>query len=142
MDQDIAMTPPLHILVVPADLHLDVAPLLPALKSHFALVCPVNADVAGIARRFEPQVVLVDERVPNLAMLRRQLAGTAAGRNPVLVALTPAAGPAPAAPPGYAHCLPMPATAAELEHLLWDVRRSLVGCSPSWGSYTDSGAMG
>src|SRR5947207_3568735 len=45
METILSRSPPLNILVVPADAKTDIAPCLSALRSHWTLVCPVAADV-------------------------------------------------------------------------------------------------
>jgi hypothetical protein len=113
--------------MIPGDAQPDVAPMLSALKSHWTLVCPVAAEVIEVARRFEPDVVLVDKQVPGLLNFPFQLAGSATGRNPVFVFMSRSGDGTRAVPPGYSHCLPLPATAVELEQLLWQIRRTAIG---------------
>jgi hypothetical protein len=124
MQPTLSRIPPLNIVIVPAETEPDVAPWLSALKSHWTLVCPVAADPAEAARRFEPEVVFVDEQAPGLLSLPFQLGDPATGRNPVFVVLSRSGDVSRALPPGYAHCLPLPATAVELEQLLWRIRRT------------------
>src|SRR5205823_2998134 len=132
----------LNILVIPGDAQPDVAPILSAFKSHWTLVCPVAAEVVETARRFEPDVVLVDERVRDLFSLPFQLTGSAAGRNPIFVVMSRSGDATPAVPRGYSHCLPLPTTAVELEQLIWQIRRTAVGQPPERTGLPDTGMIG
>jgi hypothetical protein len=124
MQPTLSRIPPLNIVIIPAEADPDIAPWLSALKSHWTLVCPVAADPLEAARRFEPEVVLVDEQAPGLLSLPFQLGDPATGRTPVFVFLSRSGDDSAALPPGYDHCLPLPATAVELEQLLWRIRRA------------------
>jgi hypothetical protein len=119
MHSDVVRAEPLNVLIVPADAGLDIAPFLPTLRSHFVLVCPNANQVAEVARRFEPDIVFVDTRFSDSQTLIAELAKVAGGRRQVFVAM------APATPPGFEFFLPIPATAGELEQLLWQVSRSM-----------------
>lgn len=142
MEPKHSRTPPLNVLVVQADAQPDIAPSLSALKSHWTLVCPVAAEVVEAARRFEPDVVFVDEQVPSLLNLPFQLAGSATGRNPVFVVLCRSGESARGLPPGYAHFLALPSTGVELEQLLWQIRRSASHSSPPPSPRPDTGMIG
>ena len=124
MQSTLSRIPPLNIVIIPADEEPDIALWLSALKSHWTLVCPVAADPVEAARRFEPEVVLVDEQAPGLLSLPFQLRDPSTDRNSVFVVLSRSGDVSGALPPGYTHCLPLPATAAELEELLWRIRRT------------------
>jgi hypothetical protein len=124
MQPTLSRFPPLNIVIIPADEEPDIAPWLSALKSHWTLVCPIAADPVEAARRFEPEVVLVDEQAPGLLSLPFQLGVPATGSKPVFVVLSRSCDVSRALPPGYGHCLPLPATAVELEQLLWRIRRA------------------
>ena len=133
---------PLNVLVILADAGLDVAPVLPALQTHCALVCTSPADGVAAARSFAPDVVLVDLRVPDPLALVGDVARAAGGRPLVFAALAVAAGPAPAPPPGYRYCLALPATAGELERLLGQARRDLAAARPGPAAVPDGGPIG
>src|SRR5262245_40476112 len=134
----LSRTSPLNILIIPSEAQPDIAPCLSALKSHWTLVCPVASDVVDSARRFEPDVVVVDEDVPGFENLPLQLAGSASSRNPVFVVLTRSDDEARGGPTGYSHCPPLPATAVELEHLLWRIRRTAIGQSAERSSLPET----
>jgi hypothetical protein len=133
---------PLNVLAVLADDALDVAPLLGAFRGHCALVCTSPAQGVEAARRFEADVALIDLRAPDPAAVARALAAAGGARPPVFVALAPAAGPAPAAPPGFVDCLPLPASAGELEQLLWRVGRAPAAGAPGPAARPGGGATG
>jgi hypothetical protein len=140
MPTEVIRTAPLNVLVIPADARLDVAPMLPALRPHCALLCTSPAQGVEAARHFGPDVVLIDLRVPDAAGLIGDLT-RAAGRSPMFVALTPSAGPAPV-PPGFRYVLALPATAGELERLLWQVGGDLTARPPAPAARPDSGMIG
>jgi len=142
MEPNHSRTPPLNVLIIPADAQPDIAPALSALKPHWTLVCPIGGEVVETARRFEPDVVIVDEQVPSLLSLPFQLAGSASGRNPVFVVLSRAGDDPRALPPGFAHCLPLPSTGVELEQLLWQIRRSASHSQPAPTPRPDTGMIG
>jgi hypothetical protein len=142
MDPNPTRIPPLNILIVPADAQPDIATGLSALKSHWSLVCPVEANVVETAHRFGPDIVIVDELAKGLLTLPYQLAATASGPNPVFVVMCRSAVGTRALPPGYAHCLPLPATAAELDQLLWQIRRTAAGQPPCRTGLPDTGMIG
>ena len=142
MDTILSRTPPLNVLIVPADAEPDIAPCLSALRAHWTLICPVAADVAEAARRFEPDVVLVDEQVTGLLSFPYELAGSGTGRNPIFVVMSRSGDRSRALPPGYTHCLPVPATAVELEQLLWQIRRSAIAQPPDRPGRPDKGMIG
>jgi hypothetical protein len=118
MRSESVATNPLNVLVIVSDPHTDVAPFLSALRAHFTLVCPLNARTVPTAQRFEPDVVMVDGSDPDLLTLPASALGAA---GPVFVALTPSAEAAPTVPAGFHHILPLPATASEVEHLMWRI---------------------
>lgn len=142
MQPILSRTSPLNILIAPTDAQPDIAPCLSALKSHWTLVCPVAGDVVDAARRFEPDVVLVDEQVPGFENLPFQLAASAIGRNPVFVVMTRSGSESPAVPAGYSHSLRLPSTAVELEQLLWRIRRTALGQLPERSSLPETGMIG
>jgi hypothetical protein len=142
MDPILSRTPPLNILIIPADAPPDVAPSLSALKSHWTLVCPVEADVVETARRFEPDIVLVDEQVAGLLRFPFQLAGAAIGRSPVFVVMSRWVDGTHALPRGYSHILRLPATAVELEQLLWQIRKTAIGQTTQRTGRPDTGMIG
>jgi hypothetical protein len=142
METILSRSPPLNILIIPNDERSDIAPSLSALKSHWTLVCPVAAEVVETARRFEPDVVFVDEQVSGLLGFPFQLAGSTSGRNPVFVVMSRTRESTRALPPGYAHCLPLPATAVELEQLLWQIRRTAISRPPDRPGRPDAGMIG
>ena len=111
---------PLSVLIALADPSFDVAPILPALRPHYALVCATPAQAVETANQFEPDVVLIDFRMPDPWALARRLAQAAGVGNIVFVAMSNAAGPAPT---GFQYHLPVPATASDLENLLWQIGR-------------------
>jgi CheY-like chemotaxis protein len=118
MSTDIVRNAPLNVLVLLADSQLKVAEILPALKPHFALVCNSPEQGAEAARQFEPDVVMVDLRIPDVDTLIHQISQAAGGRPIVFVAMPITAGPAISVPAKFAFSLPIPATMGELEHLL------------------------
>jgi hypothetical protein len=140
MHSDVIRTAPLNVLVVLADARLDVAPMLPALRSHCALLCTSPAQGVEAARHFGPDVVLVDVRVPDAAALIADLTRAAAGRRLAFAALAPSAGPA--MPAGFRYALSLPATAGELEHLLWQIAGDLTGRVPAPAARPDTGMIG
>jgi hypothetical protein len=142
MEPNHSRTPPLNVVIIPADAQPDIAPSLSALKSHWTLVCPVSAEVVEAARRFEPDVVFVDEQAAGLLSFPFQLSGSASGRNPVFVVLSRSEDRTRALPPGYAHCLSLPATAVELEQLLWQIRRSAIGQPTDLTGRPETGMIG
>jgi CheY-like chemotaxis protein len=109
---------PLNVLVALAGADGAAAQILPALQPHYALVCSDPAQAVEAARQFEPDVVLIDCRVPDPSALIRSFSAAAGARNIVFVAMPFAAGPVPA---GFHYSLPVAATASELEHLLWQI---------------------
>jgi hypothetical protein len=111
---------PLNVLVALADPDLDVAQIVPALKPHYALVCSTPAQAVEAARQFEPDIVFIDCRVPDPMGLIRRVLQAASSRNIVFVAMHGGTGPGPA---GFQYSLPLPATASDLESLLWQIGR-------------------
>ena len=97
--------------------------MLPALQPHYALVCSTVAQTVAAARQFEPDIVLIDCRVPDPMDLVRSVCQAAGNRNIVFVAILPTSGPAPA---GFQYSLPIPATASDLENVLWRVSHGRV----------------
>jgi two-component SAPR family response regulator len=109
---------PLNILVALADSGLDVAHMLPALKPHYGLVCSAPSQALAAARQFEPDIVFIDCRMPDPVGLVRQILHAAGSRNVIFVAMISAAG---RAPEEFQYSLPMPATASDLDNILWRV---------------------
>jgi hypothetical protein len=141
MQPQIARTPPLNVLVVLADVGLDVAPFLAALRPHLTLVCPSPVQAVESARRFDADVVLIDSRVPALRSLMRNLTEAAGGRTPVFVTMSPAASPT-TNPPGFSFCLPLPAAVCELEQLLRQIQCGLAAHGPDPAGRPDGGMVG
>jgi hypothetical protein len=133
---------PLNVLIVLAGNDLDVAPILPALQPHYALVCTSPQQAIGATRQFEPDVALIDLRVSDVGELVRDLTQAAGGRDITFVAMPISAG-IPSAPPlGFRFGLPLPATAGELDHLLWQIGRDRAVRTPLPGVQPDSGMIG
>lgn len=109
---------PLNVLVALADPDLDVARILPVLQSHYALVCSAPAQAVEAAWPFEPDIILVDCRVPNPVDLARRLSRAAGNRPVVFVAMV---SPGRSVPTGFQYSLSMPGTASDLECLLWHI---------------------
>jgi hypothetical protein len=114
MPSDVIRTAPFNVLVVLADAGLNVAQILPALKPHYALVCASPAQALDAARQFEPDVVMIDLRVPDA-----RASGTS--------------GSPSTAPSEFQYSLQSPATAGELEQLLWQIGRGLAARTPHAG---------
>jgi hypothetical protein len=141
MPPPIARTPPLNVLVVLADVRLDVAPFLAALESHLTLVCSCPSQAVESARRFDADVVLIDSRVPSLRSLMKDLTASAGGRTPVYVTMSPAASLTPTTQ-DFCFCLPLPAAVCELEQLLRQIQRGLAARGPDAEGCPDSGTIG
>jgi hypothetical protein len=124
MRSDVIRHAPMSVLVVLADADLDVSSFLSALRPHFALVCASPAQAVESAPAFEPDVVMVDDRIADHQSLIQDLARASGGRSLTFVALGGAAGAA--TKPGFCGALPASASAGELEQLLWRIRHDLV----------------
>jgi hypothetical protein len=133
MPSDVIRTAPFNVLVVLADAGLDVAQILPALKAHYALVCASPAQALDAARQFEPDVVMIDLRVPDAKSLVRDLSQTAYGREMVFVAMSGTSGSPIIGQSDFQYSLQVPATAGELEQLLWRIGRGLAARTPHVG---------
>jgi len=131
MPSDVIRSAPLNVLVVLADTGLSVAQMLPALKPHYALVCSSPAQSLDAARQFEPDVIMIDLRVPDATALVRDLSQTAYDRQMLFVAMSGTS--ESAAHPQFQYTLQIPATAGELEQLLWRIGRSLAARTPQMG---------
>jgi hypothetical protein len=130
MPSDVVRNTPLSVLVVLADANLDVAQMLPALNPHYGLVCTSPEQGVEAARQFEPDIVLIDLRVSDPRALIRDLNLAASGSHPAFVALPLTARPAGATSPEFMYSLAQPATAGELEQLLWQIGRDLATRTP------------
>jgi hypothetical protein len=135
---DVIRHSPQSVLVVLADAERDVAGLLSALRPHFALVCSSPAQGVEAAPAFEPDVVLIDDRIADQPTLVRDLNRVTGGRKMALVALGSRAG---GAVPDFAYHLPNAASAGELEQLLWRIRRD-TGPTPTLGGPTGRERVG
>jgi CheY-like chemotaxis protein len=126
MDERNECLNPLSVLIVFAEPGLDAAPFLSALRSNFILVCPTPAQALEAAECFEPDVVLIDVRVPSPANLMQELKQVVRGSNQLYVALSSAT--IPVVVPhlsGFDFALTLPASTSEFEHLLGQVRRHI-----------------
>ena len=93
-----------------------------------------------VTRYFRSWFVLIDLRVPDAAGLVADLTRAAGGRRLAFAALAPSAGPA--VPSGFRYALSLPATAGELEHLLWQVAGDLTARVPAPAARPDTGMIG
>src|SRR6266478_4510815 len=74
MQPQVIRAAPLSVLIALADSDFDVASILPALRPHYALVCATPAQAVETASQFEPDVVLIDFRMPDPWGVARRLA--------------------------------------------------------------------
>ena len=125
MQPEILRPAPLSVLVFLADAGVGITQILPALRPHFGLICMSPRQGVEAAREFQPDVVLIDQRASNLGALVGELTRAVGGRNLKFVAMPPTAGRVPVPPAGFDYCLPVPATAGEVEQLLWQIGRDL-----------------
>src|SRR5262245_9558719 len=99
MHNDVVRKEPLNVLIVPVDAGLDIAPVLPTLRSHFVLGCPNANHVHDVAKRCELDIILVGTRLSTPQTLIAELTKVAGGRRHVYVAM------ATEIPPGFEYCL-------------------------------------
>jgi CheY-like chemotaxis protein len=123
MEPNVIRSRSFNVLVALADADLDVAPIVPALQPHLALVCASATQALDAVRQFKPDIALIDLRIPDAATFGSQLMKTAGGRNITFVAMTAAMQTPASAIVGFRYSLAMPATSAELEQLLWQIGR-------------------
>jgi hypothetical protein len=117
---------PLNVLVVLAEVGPGSTAMVSAFRSHTALICVGARPALDVAPQFEPDVIIIDRRIPDSGWLVEELARLSGGRA-VFVALdAPAvAESAPAGATEYHFHLTGPVGASDLEHLLWQARRHL-----------------
>jgi hypothetical protein len=113
-------TKPLSVLFVVQESDEHCASMLPGLRSHVGLVCssPESAREA-VWRGFAPDVAVIDTRLGGAGELARQLAAGSPDGRPVFVALAPA--DVDGLPACFTARLSYPASACELEQLLWRI---------------------
>jgi hypothetical protein len=122
MAEDVFRPTSLSIIVILAGNDVSVVSLVPALRSHCTLVCTSAFQAVEAAPYFEPDVVLIDIRLPDPMAIVRELSQATGGRPLVFATLRPAAGPVPTHPCGFRYWLGLPAAAGELEQVLWKIR--------------------
>jgi len=125
MPPDIVRSSPLNVLIVLAGDDVSVASMIPALRSHCTLVCTSQLQAVEAAPAFEPDVILVDMRLTDPLAAVRDLSRATGGRRVAFVAMQAVADSVPTAPPGFRGLLPLPATAGELDQLLWQFGREI-----------------
>jgi CheY-like chemotaxis protein len=133
MPSDVLRSAPFNVLVVLADAGLNVAEILPALKPHYALICASPAQALDAARQFEPDVVMIDLRMPDAGALVRDLSLTVYGRKIVFVAMSSTSGSPITSQSEFQYGLQIPATAGEMEQLLWQIGGGLAARTPHAG---------
>ncbi|HEX4591169.1 MAG TPA: hypothetical protein VH120_14620 [Gemmataceae bacterium] len=133
MQPDVIRRAPSSVLVVLADADRDASQIVSGLQPHYALVCTNPAEAVEAALPFEPDVVLLDLRIADIGTVIRNLTQAAGGRRLVFVAMPESVGSAAEPPAGFSYVLPLPATAGELEQLLWQIRQDPTPVLPSAG---------
>jgi len=128
MDAQFLRTSPLYVLVVLAEPASRNPGMLSGLGAHCALVCASAPQAVDAARKFVPNVVIIDSRRPDCHALATELGPLGEGQEPALVALAPPEGLQDTlvrSLPEFHYRLPWSALACELEQMLWQVRVDL-----------------